>query len=404
MKTMSVRTTWPHLKYVDHKSYAHHVVFCYVRGLKQSIPDEITNIILAFYFQVIAQPDAPIGGILTKYKQSNLLFKVRKSYVGGRTGSPRGSPHSPSRAASFEDIAENDVEDHTNDANTPIDYNVYNIPVQAPPSPREERRQSEMHDFTLKPRAKDIVLSQHGKRVSGQDAELRVKYKTMPIHCCCNACEIKLELFFKIQSLLSALTFWLFWGVASISEKAEYDTITELVFVLLCCWWNPMFYSTTIRASTSIRKYIMTSYFIVGAIAGVCQCILFIMYWYIKLTYGNGTDGWVVSDGGAVLHEQNMRFASLFLAFVVCFIFYFPATGYLFYRSESQLSFGLSHFFFATMAVFIPLAITDIADRNIFHIGGIEFGVKLYNITDEFHRDIHNKTMAVVILYMVVLA
>eukprot|EP01083_Nonionella_stella_P000790 2266_1 len=654
-------------------------------------------------------PTQPIGGILAKYKQSNLLFKVRKSYAGG---SPQAPP-SPHRVTSFDDIAENEVNDHTNDPNTPIDYNVYNLSVQAPPSsrnltaagltpsqsPRDERRVSEMHDFTFKPRhrvtrstelqdnrtppvgraramsdgaelhnahninsfsefadqlnkarhsdiidtrvekkyvphldyiailvsstitwffyhyyiafynwndeiaqfndgspsnawnkkylsltivyvvfiwanmgfnpfyfsyfrkrndidintkkgtikiclmrfwiisflvycvvmtalcianyddysvrlakltvlyvllpgvitnviisgyllqrqpgifiachciawlisiliiffvfagydghslhltyyfmvsiiafcaylltsvaikasisiqesdlkrinseeetPKNIVLRQGNKRVSAQsasadsdtrhiDVDLMVQYKKKPIPCCCNACEIKLELFFKIQSLLSALTFWLFWGVASISEKAEYDTITELVFVLLSCWWNPMFYSTTIRASKSIRKYIMTSYFIVGAIVGVGQCFLFILYWYIKSTYGKGTDGWVISDGGLVLHEENIRFASLFLAFVVCFIFYFPATGYLFYLRDSRLSFGLSHLFFATMAVFIPLAITDIADRNIFHIGGTEFGVKF--ITDEFHRDIHNKKMTVIILYMVIFA
>eukprot|EP01084_Bolivina_argentea_P302941 522983_1 len=54
------------------------------------------------------------------------------------------------------------------------------------------------------------------------------------------------------------------------------------------------------------------------------------------------------------------------------------------------------------MAVFIPLAITDIADRNIIQIDDSVFGIKF--ITDEFDRDIQNKKVTVIILYMVVFA
>eukprot|EP01084_Bolivina_argentea_P238877 401360_1 len=166
--------------------------------------------------------------------------------------------------------------------------------------------------------------------------KVKDKYKGKPISCCCNRFQLELKMFFKIESLISALTFWSFWGVVSISNRPKYDTITELVFVISCCWFNPMFYSTTKRASKSINKYILNSYFIFGAFIGIVQCFIFSLYWYIKVTYGknigiNGENGLHIDI--FVLHEQNIRYLSFFLSFIVSFIFYFPATGYLFYRS-----------------------------------------------------------------------
>ena len=117
-----------------------------------------------------------------------------------------------------------------------------------------------------------------------------------------------------------------------------------------------MYYSTTKRAAKSVKIYVKFIFYI-WSYYGIIECGIFGLYWYIKVTYGERKK---IDDDNALyinalgieyLDAQSVRYGSFVLSFFVSFIFYFPATGYLFYRSP--LSFALSHLICAVLAVFV---------------------------------------------------
>lgn len=232
-------------------------------------------------------------------------------------------------------------------------------------------------------------------------------YKDKPIKCCCGRFEIDLSPFFRLQALISAVTFWGFWSVVSIVDDSRFDTVTELIFVIACSCFNPMYYSTTNRvtqkSSKTATKCLFTAYFITGYIFGVIQCGIFVLYWYVVLAEMTLQLPWCsVSDFLCLfeINEPNVRCANFLMACFISLLFYFPSTGYLFFRA--WLDFGLLHLFCAVAAVFIPLTITDFADRPLFSIGKERFGMN--DIADNINGGGMNQRATVLIFFLLVFA
>ena len=202
------------------------------------------------------------------------------------------------------------------------------------------------------------------KKRSFQYRKRKKKKITHITFCCC--VRAKLQRFFKIQAIMSALSFWSVFGVMLLvpaEDVNEDDALDErpvdsfkfvtfplTLFLMNSTWFNPAYWSTRrFRLRKCFSKFWFYLYWFVGSVVGLCSLVVFAAYWYC-------------------ISKQFQRMSNIlegvFLilsAGVACF-YYFPMTGYLFYRVP--VAFGLSHFLGTAISLIIPLVFVRPEDNR----------------------------------------
>lgn len=267
----------------------------------------------------------------------------------------------------------------------------------------------------------NLVDKGHSRQKSLNAAEkkaksLRMSSKQVDFICCFGACRIGLTKFWQLQTFFSALTFW--GSIATVimlpNEYFQYDTVPLSLFVLITCWWNPMFYSTTRRKARGCKKCWLYLYWASGYVLGFIVLALVAWYFYdcdfmnstdLSPTIANGTtlnttttasplvndngtgfnvtstedEIWVaVCNRASFANDVNLGTLTLFpetrtetkidaysreyssfqdaimlVALLASIGHFFPATGYLFY--SAPIAFCLSHIFSILLALFVPI-------------------------------------------------
>ena len=255
----------------------------------------------------------------------------------------------------------------------------------------------------------------HSRQISLNAAQkqaksIRVSSKQVGFVCCFGIFRIGLTRFWQVETIVSAITFW--GSVATVimlpNEFFQLDTISLLLFVVVTCWWNPMFYSYTRRKAKGYKKCGLYLYWMSGYMFGFVQLLLVIWYFYDCSTMNSANlptpmptqaPTNIVNSTSAIFNVTNeadqdeiwiavcerLSFANnvdfgqmtlfpsteaktkivysreysffqdliMFVAILSSIMHFFPATGYLFY--SAPIAFCLSHLFSILVLLFIPI-------------------------------------------------
>ena len=189
-----------------------------------------------------------------------------------------------------------------------------------------------------------------------------------------------------------------FWGCVGVvlmmpEEYVGYETIAMLIFVLVTCWYNPMFYSTTRKHAEGCKKFMLILYWSTGYLLGILQISL--VFWFLfdcvvedsggsdadgfhnstalnstfqtteAITYDatcksvhfesyqNTNEGKIIGLFGIDVDSNLWQDMIMLVTLIGGFVHYIPSTGYLFY--SSPIAFCISHTFSILAWLFIPV-------------------------------------------------
>ncbi|ETO30332.1 hypothetical protein RFI_06788 [Reticulomyxa filosa] len=242
-------------------------------------------------------------------------------------------------------------------------------------------------DADIAPSAEDVanLQSQHKKvyvilqnwlfffffYFSCNKMKIKRRIKMTRTKCCCRM--VRLQTFFNIQSILSALTFWSIWTCLLLVPDIDYVLFTVVVFFKfspLCTNGSKKkkkktYYSVArYNLRTQLGKFVFWTYLIFGVCVGLAE--LGLLGYYVTGRFITKThthlnqkyDYFANFFNGAQIKSNLYEWTQssiLCLGGLTSVMYYFPTLGYLFYRTP--ITFGISHLVCACAALFVPLLV-----------------------------------------------